>query len=115
MWEYIWKKRQEAGQDIPSTVKTTLEATDEHLYPNIFSVLKTLAVLPVTTSECERSVSTLRRLTTYMRSAMTGRRINALALMNVHRMVDLNVNTLVDNFADRNPRKMQLRDILKDN
>ena len=47
-----------------------LKQTDPLIFPNIFTMLKILA-LPVTTCSCERSVSVLRRMKTYLRTTMT--------------------------------------------
>ena len=39
------------------------------MYPNIHCLLRIFCTLPVTTAECERSVSEIRRLKSYMRSS----------------------------------------------
>ena len=71
-----------------------------------------LAVVPVTTCECERSVSILRRMKNYMQTTMKEDRLNGLSLMYTHRNIPLNVDQLVDKFAGLHPRRLQLTDIL---
>ena len=67
-WETQWLK---TSTDLPSTVEETITRMPISMYPNIFQVLHLLAVLPVTTCSCERSISTLRRVKTYLRNTMT--------------------------------------------
>lgn len=45
---------------LPSDVISTLEETNKDLFPNLTYLLCLLGVLPLTTCEAERSVSTLR-------------------------------------------------------
>lgn len=60
---------------VPNTIASTLKVINQSLFPNITYLLSLLAVLPVTTCEAERSISTLRRLKTYMRSIMGQERL----------------------------------------
>ncbi|KAG0430646.1 hypothetical protein HPB47_022499 [Ixodes persulcatus] len=52
------------------------------LFPNVHTLLKILATLPVTTATVERSFSTLRRLKTYLRNRTAEDRLNGLDLIN---------------------------------
>ena len=62
--------------------------------------------LPVTNAEAERSLSTLKRLKTYLRSTMTQERVNGLALLAVHKEVTVDTQLLIDRFAQKNRRLM---------
>ena len=53
----------------------------QHKYPKLLRILWTL---PVTSAECKRSFSTLKRLKTYLRSTMNTERQSGLAVMNIH-------------------------------
>ena len=53
-----------------NTVAATLPQISKDIFPNIYHLLCTLGVLPITTCEAERSVSTLRRLKMYTKSTM---------------------------------------------
>jgi len=68
-WGNLWLK--DFSGKLPSTVDETLTKMTVSMYPNIFTILHLLAVLPVTTCSCERSISSLRRVKTYLRSTMT--------------------------------------------
>ena len=62
------KKLKQKG--VPSNIASTLTETTPEFFPNIYCLLTTLAVLPVTSCEAERCISCLRRLKTYLRSSM---------------------------------------------
>ena len=54
------------------------------LFPQVLVLLKLLLVCPVSSCECERSFSTLRRLKTWLRATMTQRRLNHISICHVH-------------------------------
>ena len=62
-----------------------LKMTDRTMFPGIYHCLKLLATVPVTSSQCERTTSVLRRLKTYLRNTMCQDRFSALALLNIPR------------------------------
>ena len=73
---YIFNKSElqvESRQDpktVPTTASATLKEINHTMYPNITECLRILSTLPVTTCECERNVSALRLLITYLRSTI---------------------------------------------
>ena len=79
------------------------------LFPQVTTLLKLLLVCPVSSSECERSFSTLRRLKTWLRSTMTQRRLNAVAVCNSHHdlLDNICVKTLAKEFASRSEKRRQ--------
>ena len=106
MWEMLWKSNERP--DPPSTSQETLKVIDKQMFPNIAVMLRIMCTIPVTTCECERSVSALRRLKTYMRSSMVEDRLNGLALMHVHYGININIEEVLNKFARKNPRRLQL-------
>ena len=88
LWETFWSSKRDM-KNLPARISDTLKQTDPLIFPNIFTMLKILAVLPVTTCSCERSISVLRRMKTYSRSTMTQERLNGLALLHIHRNIEL--------------------------
>ena len=68
----------------------------------------------MTTCEAERCIPTLRRLKTYMRSTISAEMLPGLALMNIHRDVDIDIEAIITNFSIRHPRCMKLTNILED-
>ena len=112
LWETSWRKGFE--EIVHDSVADTLRNCNELAFPNIFTALKILAVVPVTTCECERSVSALRRMKTWLRNTMTNERLNGLAQMHINDDVEVNVDEVIDTFARQNPTRMQFLDIFED-
>jgi len=71
-----------------------------------------MVTVPVTSGECERSFSSLRRLKTYMRSTMQQERFSSLALLSIHRDFNHDIESIITKFAMKRPRKMALVNIL---
>eukprot|EP00057_Strongylocentrotus_purpuratus_P016041 XP_011670515.1 PREDICTED: uncharacterized protein LOC105441264 [Strongylocentrotus purpuratus] len=64
----------------------------------------------LTSSECERSFSALRRLKTWLRSTMTQKRLNAVAVCNSHHLLldNISLQRLVKEFAGRNEKRRKI-------
>ena len=58
--------------------------TDGIFFPNIRELLKILAVLPIGSTEAERSFSCRRRPHTWLRSIMTRDRLSDLSVIAMH-------------------------------
>jgi len=80
------------------------------LFHQVEILLRLLLVVPVTSCEAERSFSSLRRLKTWLRSTMTQKRLNHVAVCNVHHdYIDLlNLKDIVNTFANCNERRQLL-------
>ena len=109
MWEETWERSNAAP---PANVSSLLPKIDKITFPNIFVAFQILGTLPVTSCSCERSISVLRRLKTYLRNTMKEERLNSLALLRVHRDIPINNEQIIDTFARKHPRRMRLVDIL---
>ena len=101
-----------ADSKLPSTLTHVLKFIDKTTFPNVYTALQIFATIPVTTCSCERSISGLRRLKTFLRNSMSEGRLKGLALLNVHREIHLDVDKVIDSFAAKHPRRMLLNDIL---
>ena len=64
--------------------------------------------------ECERNASALRRLHNFMRTSMTEGRLTSLALMHIHYKHPVNLDKVVDLFAQKHPRRLQFSSVLLD-
>ena len=84
---------------------------EKEIFPNICIRLKLLATLPSTTCEVKRSISVIRHLKSYVRNTMTQTRLNALALLNVHRDIKVTPCDILDAFASQHKRKVWLSTI----
>ena len=57
-----------------------------------YTLLQTLATIPVSTATPERTFSNLRRLKTYLRNTTSENRLNGLALMNIHHDIEIDAD-----------------------
>ena len=91
MWKCKWKLVEKSR--LPDTPSKSLEYADESMFPNInIILLRLICRLPVTSSECEHSMSVLRCLKTYLRSTMRQERMTGLALMHIKYGMELNLD-----------------------
>ena len=102
LWQQKWKRAQER----PSDVLATLDTADSEVYPAVHFLLKVLAAMPVSVASAERSFSTLRRVKTYLRTTMTEERLASLALINIHRDYDLEMESIINRFAHKQNRRV---------
>ena len=115
LWERMWRDQQNIGADpIPDRVSDTLAEVDKHAFCNIYTILQLLATLPMSSASSERSFSTLKYLKTYLRNTMGQERLNGLALMYVHRDKNMDIEQLIDLFAQMHPRRIRMANILHD-
>ena len=110
-WQMKWDAK---DCDPPNSVTCTLRETSPVMYPNVYTMLKLCATLPVTSCECERSFSMIKQLKTHIRSTMGQERLSGLALMNIHRDIPIAADDIVDNFARSHPRRMELVNVMND-
>ena len=83
-----------------------LPSADHDYYPNIRTLMVILATLPITSCECERSVSMLQLVKTALRSTMTETTVNGLVMLQYHRDVLLTADEVVQEFVCRHPRRL---------
>ncbi|MES9885077.1 MAG: DUF4371 domain-containing protein [Sedimenticola sp.] len=108
-WKSFWGQEVTAtDEQKPSTVSETLAVMNRDLYPNIYICLSVFVCMPVSTATAERSFSTMRRVKTYLRATMTTHRLTGLALLNIYREHDLNVEHVIDEFARKKDRRLSL-------
>ena len=76
--------------------------------PIIYQCLRILGTVPVTSCECERSISVMKRLKTYLRSTMTQSRFSSLALLTIKRDFHVDLDEAINTFATRHAQRMLL-------
>ena len=99
--------------NMPDTPAESLKVPFNNMFPNIHTIFRLVCTLPITSCECERSVSVLRRLKTYLRSSMGQVRLSGLALMHINYSVQLNFEEIINIFARKHPRRIMLSDIMQ--
>ena len=97
LWEKFWKENY--SSPVPSSISESLAVIDQVAFQNLLTTLRILGVIPVTSCECGRSISALRRLKTWLRSTMGEDRLNGLALMHINNDVKVDTDMVVDIFA----------------
>ena len=105
LWHCKW---QGFVGEAPDTPTKCLVHAPENLLPNVHRLLRLVGTIPVTSCECERSVSVLRRLKTYLRSTMGQKRLTGLALLHIHYSTQVNLDEILNIFAGLHPRRMLL-------
>ena len=90
------------------TPEKALKNMEKDLYPNIYVLLVLAATIPVTSCECERSISMLRLIKTPLRSTMSQERLNGLAMMQYNHHIPLEADEVIEEFAICHPQKLLL-------
>ncbi|KAJ4425670.1 hypothetical protein ANN_27866 [Periplaneta americana] len=91
-------------------LKFIIENNLERTFSESAKLLKVQVTIPMTTSEAERCLSTLKRVKTFLRSTMGEDRLTALAMLSIEKQVisdmcDFN-ERVIDRFAQRKERRM---------
>ena len=73
-------------------------------YPALATMLQIFATIPVTTATGERSFSALKYIKNYLRSTMGEERLNGLAHMYINRDIELDYDSVIDEFGRENRR-----------
>ena len=83
--------------------RKVLDYADEDFYTNVSVLLKihAIAMIPITSYECQCSVSILRLINTPLRSTMGQERLNALSMLHCHTDINICPPKIVEQFAQR--------------
>ena len=103
------------SQDRPQNLSDSLKQYCSHSLPNIFTLLKLFATLPLSSCSCERSASAMRRLHNYLRCSQSEERLSALALINSNYDYNIDVNRICQLFMNKQPRRMECASVLFNN
>ena len=73
------------------------------LFPSVIALIRLLLLCPASSAEAERSFSSLRRLKTWLRTTMTQKRLNSVAVCHIHNdlMDNINMDAIMRDFAGR--------------
>ena len=95
-WKIEWQDV--AEKDRPNTAASALKACDKRRFPNVKRLLRILCTLPLTSAECERTFSCIRRLKSYLRSTMNAERFNGLALLKLFKNITMKIHASLKGF-----------------
>ena len=109
-----WKSKYSTvpADKLPNSPSEAITECDAQLYSNIRILLQIACTLPVTSCECERSASVLRRLMTYMRATMGNERLANLALLHTHYDQHTDTDRVIDMYAQMHPRRIELETLI---
>lgn len=113
LWYNKWVNDPQLASDLNTPDKALIH-TDQDFFPNIRMLFVLMTTAPVTSCECERSISMLRLIKTSLRSTMTEDRLNGLAMLQYHRDVPLNADEVVEEFSVCHPCRLLLANPLRD-
>ena len=99
---------EESELDRPTCAIEALGECTQALFPNIHKLLKILATLPVSTCTPKRTFSSLKPLKTYLRNYTGQERLNGLALMSIHRRIDIDIEEVINLSAAKKARRLNL-------
>ncbi|XP_060856388.1 52 kDa repressor of the inhibitor of the protein kinase-like [Metopolophium dirhodum] len=94
----LWQSKWNLVESRPSTAIEALQQCEQLMYPNMYERLKILSIISVSTATAKRSFSTLRILKNYLRNT-TSESIIGLALLSIHRDVDITDDMVLDKFS----------------
>ncbi len=112
LWQNKWTGN-ELSQELNSPANV-LKYTDYDYFPNIHTLIVILVTLPVTSCECERSISMLKLIKTPLRSTMTQKRLNGLAMLQYHKDIPVTADELVQEYVQIHPRRLLVVNPLDD-
>lgn len=80
------------------------------MFSEVFIILKLLLVCPVSSCECERSFSALRRLKTFLRASSSQERVNhsIVCHMHKHELDKVDIQGLISEFISRSPQRREV-------
>ena len=109
-----WKSKYMAmpPEKRPSSPGKAIKNCDSDDFSNIFALLQIACTIAVTSCECEKSASVLRRLNNYMRVSMRKNRLSHLALLHIDYDTLIDLDKVVDCYAQLHPRRLAHESLL---
>ena len=86
-----------------------LNACPAGIFPSIHTLLRVLAMLPVSTAEAERMFSKVSRTLTALRATMTEDRLESLVLIQAHRDQLPSTADIINRFAAAGVRRLDFK------
>ena len=106
-WRHRWSII-EPTDPLAQTLVETLDVANPAFYPAIYVAVKTLLTYPVLACAAERSFSLMKRLKTLLRNTMTDDHLSSLAILHIHKEKEINVESVLDQFAQHKERRLAL-------
>ena len=102
-WCYRWLSFEDG---IPQTLGKTLDSANPEFYPGVYVAIKTLLAHLVSTCAAERSLSSMKRLKTPLRSVASDATSSSLSVIHVHKHKETDFNEVISDFAGNKDRRL---------
>ena len=89
-------RKPENLNDVVCFLKNNLDIIN--VIPEFIRLVRIILTIPVSTATCERSYSALRRLKDFLRNILNVDHLNNVAIMNMHKNINLNLDKLLNDF-----------------
>ena len=105
---FRWKRHCNGISGEKFVTSLLCEDADHIFFPNVRELLCIfLAILPIGSTEAERSFLCLRQVPSWLRTTMSDDRLGNLGVLALHSFdFELNTQTICENFIKKHPRKM---------
>jgi len=101
-WKRFWEEKSQ--EERSHIFIESLNFYGANIFPSAFTAIKIAACAAVTIVPVQRMFSTLKRIETYLTNTLGEERHNGLALMNVHRGIQLDIGGMLDRMSKKNRR-----------
>ena len=101
---YLYEGRQSCS-NFKALLKYMWDGDFNKVYPDLYTLVKICATVPITSSQCERTHSKVALVKSAIRSSMSDERLEHLVLLNVEQdiVMKLGLSSLVDSFKLAGP------------
>ena len=114
-WMNHWKRQEALDYESFSVSSLLAKHADNIYFPNVRELLKILAVLPMGSTDVERSFSCIRRIHTWLRNTMTTECLSDLAIIAIQaNAVTIDRSVVCEKFVALHPRRMTASTLLAD-
>nr|CAH7732099.1 unnamed protein product [Callosobruchus chinensis] len=90
------------------TALELLKVCDKDIFSHLHTLLRIFITLPISNASTERTFSTLRlrRLKTWSRSQMEEERLTGLALLHIHRNIEVDPEEVIDIYSKKRKHRL---------
>ncbi|CAI6358376.1 unnamed protein product [Macrosiphum euphorbiae] len=100
----LWQRKLKKLEIKPKNSIDALKLCNADIYPGVNKLFQILSTLPISTASNERTFSSLKRIKTYLRNTISEKRLNGLAMLNIHRDVEITVDEVIEELAKKSRR-----------
>ncbi|XP_003244173.1 uncharacterized protein LOC100575880 [Acyrthosiphon pisum] len=101
----LWQRKLKKLEIKPKNSIDAMKLCNADIYPGVNKLFQILSTLPISPASNERTFSSLKRIKTYLRNtAISEKRLNGLAMLNIHREVEITVDEVIAELAKKSRR-----------